>query len=116
MYISFEDFKKLDLRVAEIIEAEKVEGSEKLVKLRIDLGNNEIRQIIAGIGKTYNPEDLIGRQIVVVANLEPRIFTLRSDSGQVELESQGMLLAASSNDSPVLLVLDRDVELGSTVS
>ena len=106
--ISFEDFKKLDLRVVKIIEAEKVENSEKLVKLRIDLGNKEERQIIAGIGKAYEPQDLIGKKIIIVANLEPRSL--------IGLESQGMLLAASGENGPVLLVPEKDVESGSTIS
>ena len=106
--ISFEDFKKLDLRVVKIIEAEKVENSEKLVKLRIDLGNKEERQIIAGIGKAYEPQDLIGKKIIIVANLEPRSL--------IGLESQGMLLAASGENGPVLLVPEKDVESGSAIS
>jgi len=108
MYISFDDFKKLDLRVAKIIEAEAIADSEKLIKLRIDLGNNEERQIIAGIRKTYNPENLVDKKIVVVANLEPRFL--------MGIESQGMLLAASGEDGPVLLVPDKDAEPGSTIS
>jgi methionyl-tRNA synthetase len=71
--ITFEEFQKLDIRVAEIIQAEKLAGSEKLVKLQIDLGQ-EKRQLVAGIGKSYSPEQLIGEQIVVVANLEPKII------------------------------------------
>lgn len=121
--ISFEDFKKIDLRIAKIIEAERVEGSEKLIRLQVDFGGDSStdseqgrRQIVAGIGKAYSPENLIGKKIVVVANLEPRFFTLRSDSGQVELESQGMLLAAGGESGPVLLIPDNEVESGSAVS
>ena len=125
--ISFEDFKKLDLRIAKIIKAEKVESSEKLVKLRIDLGNDDPstsrstlrisdpmgsgqgeRQIVAGIGKAYSAEDLVGKQIVVVANLEPRFL--------MGLESQGMLLATSGENGPILLIPDKEVESGSAVS
>ncbi len=106
--ISFDDFKKLDLKVVKIIEAEKVENSEKLVKLLINLGNKEERQIIAGIGKAYEPQDLIGKKIIIVANLEPRFL--------MGLESQGMLLAASGENGPVLLVPEKDVESGSAVS
>jgi methionine--tRNA ligase beta chain len=93
--INFEDFKKIELRVAKIIEAENVEGSEKLIKLRID-GGDEKRQIIAGIAKFYKPEDLIGKEIIVVWNLEPRVLYGN--------ESQGMLLAAENNEEPVILV------------
>lgn len=104
--ITYEDFKKLDLRVAKILEAERVENSEKLIKLQIDLGE-EKRQIVAGIGKFYNPEDLINKQIVVVCNLEPKAL--------VGLESNGMLLAASNEDQISLLIPDTEISPGSIV-
>ncbi|PJB99683.1 MAG: methionine--tRNA ligase subunit beta [Candidatus Nealsonbacteria bacterium CG_4_9_14_0_8_um_filter_35_12] len=104
--ISFEDFQKIDLRVAKIIEAENVEGSEKLLKLKIDLGS-EIRQIVAGIAKFYKPEDLIGKEIIVVANLEPKV--LRG------LESQGMLLAAETEGTISLLIPDQEVLPGAKI-
>jgi len=104
--ITYEDFKKLDLRVAKIIEAERVENSEKLIKLQIDAAG-EKRQIVAGIGKFYNPEDLINKQIVVVVNLESRKLM-----GE---ESQGMLLAASNEDQISLLMPDKEIPLGSIV-
>lgn len=103
--ISFDDFKKIELRVAKIVEAETVEGSEKLVKLLIDLGP-ERRQILAGIRQHYPTQDLIGREIVVVANLEPRSL--------MGMESRGMLLAADDG-TPVLLRPDREVPPGSEV-
>ena len=105
--INFDEFKKVDLRVAKIISAEVVEGSEKLLKLQVDLGE-EKRQIIAGIAKQYKPEELIGREIAVVANLEPRVL--------FGLESQGMLLAASDSEGPVLLRPDQEVPAGARVS
>lgn len=104
--ISFDDFQKLDLRVARIIKAEKVENSEKLLKLEVDLGE-EKRQIVAGIGKFYNPEDLIGKEIVVVANLEPKNL--------MGLESQGMLLAATVDGEPVILVPEKEVQPGAKI-
>lgn len=103
--ITIDDFKKVDLRVAKIITAERVEGSEKLLKLQVDMGE-EKRQIVAGIGLAYNPEALIGKEIIVVANLEPRLL--------MGLESQGMLLAASS-DYPVLLQPEKEVAPGSSI-
>jgi len=109
--INIEDFKNIDLRVGKVTSAERVEGSEKLVKLVVDLGS-ETRQIIAGIGRKYAPENLTAREIIVVANLEPRTFTLRFDSGQVALESQGMLLAAASGDGPVILMPADEVPPG----
>ena len=104
--IKFEDFKKLDLRVGKIVKAEKVEGSEKLIKLKVDIGGEE-RQLVAGIGKVYSPEDLIEKEIIVVANLEPKVL--------FGIESQGMLLAAEDGDTVSLLMPDKEVKPGSRV-
>jgi len=104
--IKFEDFKKLDLRVGKIIEAERVEGSEKLIKLKVDIGGEE-RQLIAGIGKIYSPEDLIEKEIIVLANLEPKVL--------FGIESQGMLLAAEDGENISLLMPDKEVKPGSKV-
>ena len=110
--ISFEDFQKIELKVAKISIAEKVEGSEKLVKLMLDLGEKDEsglvfqRQIVAGIGKAYELESLVGKEIVIVANLEPRIL--------MGIESQGMLLAADDNQ-PVLLIPDKEVPPGTKI-
>ncbi len=107
-YVSFSDFKKLDLRVGEIVEAERIEGSRKLVKLIVDLGN-ERRQLVAGIAEYYVPESLVGKQIVVVTNLQPRKF--------MGVESQGMLLAAVVGEGrPVLLTPEEKVPPGTPVS
>jgi len=107
--INFEDFKKLELRVAKILEAEKVEGAEKLLKLKIDLGREQ-RQLIAGIAKYYRPEELIGKEIVVAANLEPKTI--------FGLESQGMILAARNEQTKeiALLVPDKKVGPGSLIT
>ncbi|MDP3975207.1 MAG: hypothetical protein Q8P88_02910 [Candidatus Jorgensenbacteria bacterium] len=113
--ISIDDFKKIELKAGKILSAERVEGSEKLVKLSVDLGEESPRQIVAGIGKAYAPETLEGKQIAVIANLEPRQFTLRPSSGQVVLESQGMLLAAEGEHGPVLLAPDTEVTPGAKV-
>ena len=104
--ISFEEFKKIDLRIARIIKAEKIEGSENLIKLEIDLGE-EKRQILAGIQKYYQPEELVNREIVVVANLEPKKM--------MGMESQGMLLAADIDGEPILLMPDKEVPPGATI-
>lgn len=103
--ITIDDFKKINLRVAKIITAERVEGSEKLLKLQVDMGEEQ-RQIVAGIGLAYDPEYLAGKEIIVVANLEPRKL--------MGLESQGMLLAAG-NDRPVLLQPEQEVAPGSPI-
>ena len=105
--IEFADFAKVNLRVARIIEAEPLEGSEKLMKLQVAIGS-EKRQILAGIKKSYAPVDLIGRQIIVVANLKPAKL--------MGHESQGMLLAADDEDgSPILLQPERESPDGTSV-
>lgn len=104
--ISFDEFKKIELRAGTVLTAKRVDGSEKLLCLEVDLGR-ETRQIIAGIGKTYAPETLIDRQIIIVANLEPRML--------IGLESQGMLLAAHTEAGPALLTPDKSVPPGAEV-
>ena len=104
--INFEEFQKIDLRVAKVITAEKIEGSKKLLKLEIDLGK-EKRQLVAGISQFYSPEELIGREIVVLVNLEPRKIK--------GVESQGMLLAADDRGNPVLLNPDKEVPPGTKI-
>ena len=107
--IQFEDFMKLDLRTARILEASEHPNADKLFVLKIDLGK-ETRQIIAGIRGYYEADQLVGKNIVVVANLAPR--KMRG------LESQGMLLAASTEDRSDVIVLttDRDIAPGSACS
>jgi methionyl-tRNA synthetase len=104
--IGIEDFMKVDLRVGKIVSAERVEKSEKLVKLKVDIGT-ETRQVVAGIGKSYSPEELMGKSIVIVANLKPAKL--------MGIESQGMLLAASSGDLLAVATFDRETKAGSRV-
>lgn len=104
--INFDDFKKIEMKIAKVIAAERVEGSEKLLKLQVDLGAEE-RQIIAGIGKAYAPEDLLGKEIAIIANLEPRQL--------MGLESQGMVLCASGESGPVLLCSEKEVPPGAGI-
>lgn len=105
--IIYDDFKKVELKTAKIESAEWVEGSDKLVKLNVKL-RNETRQIVAGIGKKYEPENLIGKTIIIVANLEPRTL--------MGLESQGMLLAASNEtEGPVLITTMEEILPGSEI-
>ncbi len=106
-FISYEDFAKLDLRVAQIITAEKVQESQKLIKLRISLGDEE-RTIVGGIALHYEPEQLIGKKIIIVKNLKPRKL--------MGVTSYGMLLAASDENNLSLLILDKDVKEGSKIS
>ncbi|MCR4323930.1 MAG: methionine--tRNA ligase subunit beta, partial [Nanoarchaeota archaeon] len=106
--IDFGDFAKLDLRVAEIQNIENIEGADKLYKLEISIGD-EIRTICAGIKEFYSHDDLKGKKIIVLTNLKPRKLK--------GIESQGMLLAASSKDHKKvsLLVPDADMDVGSVV-
>jgi len=106
-YVSFEEFQKIDLRVATITEAEKVKKTDKLIKLKIEIGN-ATKTIVAGVAEHYDSENLIGKQIVVVNNLQPT--TIRG------IESQGMLLAARENDQLTLLTTDNNINSGSKIS
>jgi methionyl-tRNA synthetase len=107
MLLDFDDFKKLDLRVAHVKSATMVEGAKNLVKMYIDIGEEE-RQIVAGIAGHYTPESLVGKNIVVVANLKPA--KIRG------VESQGMLLAATDGDDVILVVPDRSASAGARIS
>jgi methionyl-tRNA synthetase len=107
--VKFSDWMKLDLRVAEVLEVEEVEGADKLYKLKIDLGG-ETRTLMAGLKQHYSKEDLIGKRVIVFVNLEPR--TIRG------VESQGMVLAAVNGDGSEVKVLNPSgaIELGAKVS
>jgi len=104
--VSFPDFQKLDLRVAVVEAAEPHPNADRLVVLKINVGD-AVKQIVAGIRQHYDPAALVGRRIVVVNNLEPAV--LRG------MESQGMLLAAQDADRVVLLTPDAEVAAGSRV-
>jgi methionyl-tRNA synthetase len=102
--ISIEDFAKIDMRVGRVDAAERVASSEKLLKLQVDIGS-EVRQIVAGIGKEYTPESLVGRQVVVVTNLKPVKL--------MGVESNGMIVAASDEKGrPTLVGFSEQVEVG----
>jgi len=106
--ITIDDFAKVELRVAQIVVAERIPKADKLLRLEVDLGPDfPKRQILSGIAEWYAPEDLIGRRIVVITNLAPR--KMRG------LESHGMLLAASHGEhsKPVLATFGEDIALGS---
>lgn len=105
--ISIDEFLKVDLRVGMVLSAEEIEGSDKLLKLQVNLGEERPRQILAGIKKWYKPEDLVGEQVIVVANLEPRQM--------VGFESQGMMLAASCEEEPILLTVPKESAPGSKI-
>lgn len=105
--VSFEEFTKLDLRVAEVLEAERIEGSNKLLKLQVDLGEEQ-RQLVAGIAKHYQADELVGKKIIMIANLEPAtIFGVKSN---------GMILAASNEEGDLTLTtVEKDISNGSKV-
>jgi len=104
--ITFDQVMAVDLKTAVVLEAEKIEGADKLLKLQIDLGE-EKRQLVAGIALHYKPEDLVGKTIVVVANLKPA--KLRG------VKSEGMLLAASLGDTLKLVTVDGEIGSGASV-
>lgn len=104
--ISIDDFANIELRVAKILKVEKVKGADKLLKFQVQLGD-ERRQIVAGIAQHYTQEELIGKKIVVVANLKPA--KIRG------VESQGMLLAADDKGKLSLITIDRDIEHGAKI-
>ena len=106
MSISYDDFKKLDLRVAKILKIEKILGKTKIVKGEIDLGD-ETRDVIIGGAEFYDPDDLIGKTVIVVANLEPKKMT--------GIESNAMLLAADINNKPFWLTVDSEVPPGTMI-
>lgn len=104
--ISYDDFLKMDLRVAKIISVEKIPGKTRIVKGLIDLGD-EKRTVIIGGAEFYAPDDLIGKIVIAVANLEPKKMA--------GVESNAMLLAADINEKPIWLTVSEDVPLGSKI-
>ena len=105
--INLEELQKVELRVGTVLSAEPVAGSEKLLKLKIDLGTEQ-REILSGIAKYYSPEEIVDKQVVIVANLEPRQM--------MGMESQGMLLAASESEGrAVVLTVEKSVAPGSSI-
>jgi methionine--tRNA ligase beta chain len=104
--ITFDDFDKIEMKIGKVLSAEKVEGTDKLLKMEIDFGS-EKREIVAGIAEYIQPTHLLGKGLPFVVNLEPR--TIRG------IESRGMILAVDINDKPVLLCPEEDVPPGSIV-
>ena len=105
--VSYQDFKKVEMKVGKVLAVEDHPNADKLIVLRVDLGEGEPRTLVAGLKQYYAPGDLEGKLVVVVANLEPaQLRGVRSD---------GMLLAAQEGDDVVLLTLDRDIAPGSAV-
>ncbi len=101
--IGLDEFAKIEMRVGQVVEAERVEGSRKLIRMRVDIGS-EMRQVVAGIAGAYEPASLLNRKIILVANLKPAKL--------MGIVSDGMVLAASEGDRPVLATFAEDVPNG----
>ncbi len=107
LQITLDDFRKLDLRVGEVLSAESIEGTDKLLKLKVDIGSEQ-RQIVAGIAQHYSPEELVGQKIILIVNLAPA--KIRG------VESQGMLLAAVDQDELAIVTPLKDIRPGTKIS
>lgn len=120
MNVTFEDFKRLDIRIGEILSVEKVENADNLLKLEVDFGpstdsasspqvnsGSSKRQVVSGIAKWYEPKDLIGKKLPFIVNLEPRKFK--------GVESQGMLMAVDGEEQPILLEPQGEVKSGDKI-
>ncbi len=101
--IGIEEFAKVEMRVGQILEAERIEGSRKLIKMRVDIGS-EVRQVVAGIAGAYEPSSLVNRKIILVANLRPAKL--------MGVVSDGMVLAATAGERPILATFAEDVPNG----
>ncbi len=101
--ISIEEFARIQMRVGQVLEAEKIEGSRKLIKLKVDMGT-EVRQVVAGIAEAYEPASLLNRKVVIVANLKPARL--------MGVESNGMIVAASVDGKPVLATFTEEAPNG----
>jgi methionyl-tRNA synthetase len=104
--VTFDEFKKMDLRVGEILRAEKVPGTDKLLKIEVNIGT-ETRTMVAGVGDVYQPEEIVGKKLVVIVNLKPAVIR--------GIESQAMLLAAEIGGKAIIPFFDRDVPAGAKV-
>lgn len=105
--ITIDEFRRVDLRAARVIDCSRVEKSRNLLQIQVDLGD-EKRQIISSISSFYEPQELIGKTIIIIANLKKAVF--------MGLESQGMLLSVENDDRLSLLTIDREMEPGLRVS
>jgi len=104
--VTFDEFKRMDFRVGEVLKAERVEGTDKLLKLEVDIGT-EKRTIVAGVADVYSPEELVGKKFVIIVNLKPAVIR--------GIESQGMLLAAEVEGKATIPFFDKDVQTGAKV-
>lgn len=105
-FVPFDHFQALDIRIGRVLSAQRVEGADKLLLLEMDFGD-EKRQLVAGLALTHQPEQLVGKLLPVLLNLEPKIIR--------GIESQGMILAVVVDNTPVLLLPEKEVPTGSSV-
>lgn len=105
--IKFEDFEKVDMRIGTVLSVEEIEGSDKLLKLDVDFGEIGKRQILSGIKEWYKKDDLVGKQLAFVINIEPRKM--------MGFESQGMIMAVDSSSKPLLLKIEENTKDGSEI-
>ena len=105
--VSYDDFVKLDLRVAKVIATESIKGKSRIIKGRIDLGGNDQRDVIIGGAQYFQLDDILGKIVIVLANLEPKTMA--------GVESNAMLLAADVDDKPYWLTVTEDIALGSSI-
>ena len=105
--VSYDDFTKLDIRVAKVISTEPIEGKSRIIKGKIDLGNNDFRDVIIGGAQYYDANDIVGKIVIVISNLEPKKMA--------GIESNAMLLGADVDDKPFWLTVNDDVPLGSPI-
>ena len=105
--INIDDFLKVEIRVGTVLEAQEVEGSEKLIKLSVDFGEDDPRTVLTGMKAWHGPEHFKGKQLVFVVNLEPR--------SMMGIESQGMVMAADPEEGPVLLIPEKQVPAGTKI-
>jgi methionine--tRNA ligase beta chain len=104
--ILFSEFQKLDIRVGKVMKAERIASSKKLVKLKVDIGN-EMRDIVAGVAEFYSPEDLQDRNLIILTNLEPKKV--------MGVQSQGMILAADVSGRPYVIFAEPSIPPGAKV-
>jgi len=105
--VSYDDFAKLDLRVAKVIATESIKGKSRIIKGRIDLGGDDQRDVIIGGAQYFQLDDILGKIVIVLANLEPKTMA--------GVESNAMLLAADVDDKPYWLTVTEDIALGSSI-
>lgn len=105
--LSIDDFQKMELRTAKVLSCEEHPNADKLLVLKVDVGEEEPRQLVAGLKQWYQPDDLVGRDVVIVANLEPA--TLRG------VQSNGMLLAAQDGDEVIVVSPEKPIKPGAVV-